>query len=256
MNYQEFIRSIQDSRTNIWFKHSERHHIIPRCLGGTDDEENLIYLTLKEHFIAHKLLCEENPDNYELAYALMYMSADKKHECTPEEYEEARLHVVGQSMPESIRKKISIALKKYEKTPEHRQHISEGRKGKCLGDKNPMRGIEVAAKMSKLLSGEKNPMYGKRGEDSPLYGCHYTWMTNGIDNRRANNNEEEAELKDQGYYEGFTQIINLSEKATRNRKEARSRVEYKRVCKLCGKIFISRSGNARYCGCHIKKIGD
>jgi len=34
----------------------ETHHIVPRCLGGKDDKDNLINLTAKEHFCCHYLL--------------------------------------------------------------------------------------------------------------------------------------------------------------------------------------------------------
>lgn len=34
----------------------ETHHILPKCLGGNNDPINLILLTGREHFIAHKLL--------------------------------------------------------------------------------------------------------------------------------------------------------------------------------------------------------
>lgn len=34
----------------------ERHHIIPKSLGGTDDTDNIVKLTPKEHFICHRLL--------------------------------------------------------------------------------------------------------------------------------------------------------------------------------------------------------
>lgn len=42
-----------------------RHHIIPRHSGGTDDEENLTYLTVREHIIAHFLLWKihKNPND-------------------------------------------------------------------------------------------------------------------------------------------------------------------------------------------------
>lgn len=36
--------------------YTERHHIIPRSLGGSDDEDNLVDLTAKQHFICHLLL--------------------------------------------------------------------------------------------------------------------------------------------------------------------------------------------------------
>jgi hypothetical protein len=41
----------------------EKHHILPRCMGGTNDESNLILLTLGEHLQAHYLLAIENKDN-------------------------------------------------------------------------------------------------------------------------------------------------------------------------------------------------
>ena len=36
-----------------------KHHIIPRHAGGTDDPDNLIYLTIEEHADAHRLLYEQ-----------------------------------------------------------------------------------------------------------------------------------------------------------------------------------------------------
>jgi hypothetical protein len=34
----------------------EKHHILPKCIGGNNLKENLVYLTAKEHFICHHLL--------------------------------------------------------------------------------------------------------------------------------------------------------------------------------------------------------
>jgi len=34
----------------------ERHHIIPKSLGGNNDHENLVVLWYREHYIAHRLL--------------------------------------------------------------------------------------------------------------------------------------------------------------------------------------------------------
>ena len=36
----------------------EKHHIIPRCLKGSNDKSNLVKLTPREHFIVHMLLCK------------------------------------------------------------------------------------------------------------------------------------------------------------------------------------------------------
>lgn len=34
----------------------ERHHIVPRSLGGSDSADNLVYLTFREHYFIHLLL--------------------------------------------------------------------------------------------------------------------------------------------------------------------------------------------------------
>jgi hypothetical protein len=51
----------------------EAHHIIPKCMGGSNDKSNLILLTAKEHYIAHRLLTLIYPDNKSIQYALWYM---------------------------------------------------------------------------------------------------------------------------------------------------------------------------------------
>lgn len=52
----------------------ENHHIIPKCLGGTNDDNNMILLTAREHYVVHKLLCRIYPKNRSLYYALHMMS--------------------------------------------------------------------------------------------------------------------------------------------------------------------------------------
>ena len=34
----------------------EKHHIIPRCLNGSNDKDNLVLLTAREHYLCHWLL--------------------------------------------------------------------------------------------------------------------------------------------------------------------------------------------------------
>lgn len=52
--YNELIYSaINDPKLD---EYKELHHILPRCMGGTNDKENLVYLTAKQHFISHWLL--------------------------------------------------------------------------------------------------------------------------------------------------------------------------------------------------------
>lgn len=98
MTYIEFIDSILNTRGRFSCgeEYHERHHIIPRCMNGSNDDSNLIDLFAREHFVAHKLLALENPDNRKLQLAYICMSFvknDREHryQLNEEEYEEARI---------------------------------------------------------------------------------------------------------------------------------------------------------------------
>ena len=56
----------------------ERHHIKPRSLGGTDDRENIAFITPREHFICHWLLIKmtTGEDHYKMLNALRMMRAE------------------------------------------------------------------------------------------------------------------------------------------------------------------------------------
>jgi hypothetical protein len=46
----------ENAKFRIIDGYTERHHIHPRSLGGTNDKDNLVNLTAREHFICHWLL--------------------------------------------------------------------------------------------------------------------------------------------------------------------------------------------------------
>lgn len=70
MNYQKIYNQLIEKRKqNILTKirvntkaelydgiYTETHHIIPKCMNGSNDSSNLVELTAREHFVAHKLL--------------------------------------------------------------------------------------------------------------------------------------------------------------------------------------------------------
>lgn len=75
MNYQKIHDAIINrARTRTLTGYKERHHIVPRCMGGDNSKSNLVDLTAREHFIVHKLLCEIYPDNKKLAFGVWMLS--------------------------------------------------------------------------------------------------------------------------------------------------------------------------------------
>ena len=74
MNYKlHYNKLILKAKNRILDEYKEMHHIIPRCLGGTDAKDNLIALTAREHFIAHLLLLKIYPHQYSLIKAVNMM---------------------------------------------------------------------------------------------------------------------------------------------------------------------------------------
>jgi hypothetical protein len=56
----------------------ENHHILPKCVGGSDNTNNLVKLTPEEHLVAHLLLVRIYPDEEKLLYAAHLMSCRVK----------------------------------------------------------------------------------------------------------------------------------------------------------------------------------
>ena len=51
-----YYKIIEHAKLRIINGYTEKHHIIPKSIGGSDDKSNLVSLTAKEHFICHRLL--------------------------------------------------------------------------------------------------------------------------------------------------------------------------------------------------------
>lgn len=87
MDYKKVYANLIDNRKTLNRKkgdgiYYEKHHILPRCLGGNNSKENLVLLTAKEHFISHLLLtkCYEGKEKIKMVWALRRMSLINKNQ--------------------------------------------------------------------------------------------------------------------------------------------------------------------------------
>jgi hypothetical protein len=71
-----------NAKQRITEGYTEIHHIIPQSLGGSNDKENLVELTAREHFICHWLLVKmtEGEDRSKMLYALNSMRAENRYQ--------------------------------------------------------------------------------------------------------------------------------------------------------------------------------
>ena len=74
--YNSLINKAKD-RTITGY--TEKHHIIPSALGGTNEKDNIVKLTPREHFICHLLLTKMTTgnDRYKMNFALHMLSNAK-----------------------------------------------------------------------------------------------------------------------------------------------------------------------------------
>ena len=113
----------------------ENHHIIPSSLSGTNEKNNMVFLTAKEHFVCHHLLtkmCTSAEDSSKMRFALHKMCTSSGNQ--------NRIKITARLF-EKIRKDFAIdmsnLLKGKTKGPlsqEHRDRISKSSKGHKKSD--------------------------------------------------------------------------------------------------------------------------
>jgi len=219
MNYQKIYNDLMERAKNRKSpKNYEKHHILPRCKGGDNNPDNLVKLSIREHFIAHKLLWYNDKSDRQFFYAYFCMAKLSSKNNNSErriyqenissrEYETLKMYVKSFMMGENnimrkradLRKKASIQM--------------------TLN--NPMHNPKIAAKVAKTLrtamKGSGNGFYGKghlvTGENNHFYGKNHTddsrkKMSNGMKTYYDNN--PKAKVKTESH------ILKVAEK-TRTR---------------------------------------
>ena len=170
----------------------EAHHILPKCLGTNEDRdslENISFLTCREHFVVHKLLCKMFSDvviKGKMILAItMFCKTAKGRIISSLQYDSAKVaakslrrvkqsvngeiiivhkddisdgyvdYKVGRKHSSETRVKISKGNKGLKRTEENKKLISKIRKGMKLGPQSP----EHSAKIGDRLRGKKKSIY-------------------------------------------------------------------------------------------------
>lgn len=140
--------------------YTEKHHIIPRSLGGTDDISNLAVLNAREHFICHWLLTKmvDGPPKYKMVHALRLMCGrdtyttphrSRIYESTKQAHAESmsQLHK-GKTLSEDHKRALLEASSKRVRTQEQKNHMSQKLKGRIFSE-------EARKKMSDAAKARK-----------------------------------------------------------------------------------------------------
>jgi len=175
-SYLEYLTRIKNSRPNEKINiGQDLHHIIPQSRGGSNNEENLIYLYRSEHAKAHQLYSDEHPEDDGLAMAAYMLSHKDNTLLTDDEMNRlAERNAINSSKRNSGENNPMYGKHHSE---ESKQKNSEHNKGKQAGEKNPMYGVHMCGEQSPRWHAEisqeqrikqSNAMKGKYvGEDNP-----------------------------------------------------------------------------------------
>lgn len=176
----------------------EKHHVIPKCLGGLNEDSNYVLLTAREHYLCHWLLVKiynETKVRRLLNYALLCMVQNNPHQCrniNSRAYQFARENYMTLGLSDETKLKISKSNSGKIRSSESKEKTSmklTGRKRdqlaiKKTADKNRGRKNTTesnnrisAALCGGVMKGSHNPSFGKTGEASNVFGRR--WYNDG-----------------------------------------------------------------------------
>lgn len=198
-----YYQIIERAKSRKLEGYKEKHHIIPKCLGGLDITTNLVELTAREHFLCHKLLVIIYPSNSKLKFALWAMCnwRSKKHNRyspSSKVYEQIKKEFIkmakGRKKPDGFSEKMSkvhkgkkcsketkekmssstLGVKKH--TEESKEKLRQYRTGKVISE-------ETRKKISDSNKGKKHTEEQNKKSSEKLKGRKITWNLKGIKKR-------------------------------------------------------------------------
>lgn len=162
-----YFTIINSPKNNL--NYYEKHHILPRCMGGTNNKENVVKLSAKQHYICHKLLTKMVRNNshrtkmYFALHRMIYSNSKNMLRYFPSANQYEKLRIIHS-------KNVSELMSK-PKTKQHIKNIIKANKkrvkGKTLVEQyGQKKADEIKAKMSESRTGNKNGMFGKTNKIS------------------------------------------------------------------------------------------
>lgn len=232
MNYQKIYDDLMlkgrkrgNIRSDIDF-YVERHHIVPKCLGGSNHSDNLVFLTASEHFVAHQLLVKIFPNNHSISHAAKILMGSAN--ANNKQFEWVRKRAVETSV------KFHTGRKRSDET---RANISKS----LLGKKPPARSDEHRANLSKALKGKPLSEEHKSKLANREITDEWKNKISKANKGQKRSDEQKANLK---------KILSSPEVRKRMSESAKNSIRYE--CEHCG-IVTNRGNHNRWHGTNCKK---
>jgi hypothetical protein len=153
----------------------ERHHVVPRCMGGGEEPENLVALAAEEHFVAHQLLVKIHPHSFGLKFAAFSIGnqTNKRYAWLRKRHSAEMSGANNPMKNPAVASKTGAALKGRVFSGETLARMSAAKAGEnhffygklrpehaaaMSGENNPSRRPEVRKKQSEAHLGRSKPL--------------------------------------------------------------------------------------------------
>ena len=163
VRYNNFISALKGQVVEGYV---EKHHIIPRSHGGSNKKNNLIALTPRQHFIAHRMLWKAYGGSMARAYFMM-SATGKYGKIGSKTYAMAREEYSKQVVIQMAKKPNIPAF-----TPEHREKLRQAKLGRKLS-------AEHRANVSKARLGCKLSKETKMKISNTKKQAYLAWLEEG-----------------------------------------------------------------------------
>jgi len=155
MNYKKIYTQLMERakhRSDI--TEYETHHIHPKSLGGSNTKDNLVKLSLREHFLAHRLLTKMHTGEARRKMYFAFYRLSNRHQI-----QTGRFYAKSKQQAREYLSQIHSGKTISE---EHKQAIRE----KCRGMVGKKHSDDAIAVMSKAKLGNKNAKVGVNVRDA------------------------------------------------------------------------------------------
>jgi hypothetical protein len=241
--YKQWYTNITERAKNrVLETYTEQHHVQPRSLGGSDEVDNLVNLTAREHFICHWLLVKmtTGQEHYKMLNALRMMRAEKQGQQRYNTKITARVYESIKQEYAELQSKQFTGIGNGMFGKHHTQEAKDKIRQKNLGKKLTPEQVE---KLKKAITGKKKP---------PITDAHRAKLSAaGSGKNNANygkTTSEETRKKIGDKIRGRKQTE--EEKLVRSLANMGKKRE-KRLCPHCDQL-VAVNGYARWHGAHCR----
>jgi len=152
--------------------YTEKHHIVPRSLGGGNERENIAKLTAREHFVCHWLLTKITTGQAQkkMAYAckrMMHSAGEKQY----------RYKISGR-IYEQLKNNLNLLLKERKFSEEWISKLKKSAQARAAREGEQEKAIRRNNRISgnKKRKGEKRPW--QSGSNNHFYGVRMVGEAN------------------------------------------------------------------------------